>query len=224
MLAPWASEPPAVRVLPATRSHPGIPFATIPGRRPARIDLHVPEWGGPHPVVVYAHGGSWTGGRPDDGPWHTLPREGIAVASVAYRLGHEVTFPEPVELVRGAHRVCVAAAAGGLPPWQTEQLVGQPVGRSQGRRRTPGAGPPVRVGRSPAPPTRGRRGRRRTGRAWSGRPRAAGRARAWTARRAPSGSAAQAASSRVRDGGRPGRRPKAVIAAGAVPATRAPHR
>lgn len=104
VLAPWSVDPPAVRILPATRSHLGVPFATVPGWRPIRLDLHVPDAHGPHPVVVYAHGGSWTGGMPDHGPWHTLPRRGIAVASVAYRLAHEVTFPEPVEDLRAAIR------------------------------------------------------------------------------------------------------------------------
>jgi acetyl esterase/lipase len=97
VLAPWSADPPAMRVLPATRSHLGIPFATVPRWRPVRLDLHVPDAQGPHPVVVYAHSGSWTGGIPDHGPWHTLPRRGIAVA---YRLAHEVRFPEPVEDLR----------------------------------------------------------------------------------------------------------------------------
>jgi acetyl esterase/lipase len=96
--------PPAVRVLPGARSHLGVPYATPPGWRALRLDLHLPEGPGPHPVVVYAHGGSWLGGMPGHGPWHGLPARGTAVASVGYRLAGEVPFPEPVEDLRAAIR------------------------------------------------------------------------------------------------------------------------
>ena len=97
-------DPPEVRVLPGARSRLGIPYAVPPGWRALRLDLHLPDGPGPHPVVVYAHGGSWLGGMPGHGPWHTLPARGIAVASVGYRLAGEVPFPEPVEDVRAAVR------------------------------------------------------------------------------------------------------------------------
>jgi acetyl esterase/lipase len=116
-LAPAAlTAPHAVAALPGARSHLGIAYATAIGWRPLRLDLHVPDRGsGPFPVVVYAHGGSFVGGIPAMGPWHTLPAHGIAVASVGYRLAGEVHFPDPVEDVRAAIRwVRAHATAFGL--------------------------------------------------------------------------------------------------------------
>jgi acetyl esterase/lipase len=112
-LAPAAlSEPHPVRVLPGARSFLHLPYATVLGWRPLRLDLHLPADGpGPHPVVVYAHGGSFLGGIPAMGPWHSLPGRGIAVASVAYRLAGEARFPDPVEDIRAAVRWVRASAA-----------------------------------------------------------------------------------------------------------------
>lgn len=105
-------DPPAVSVLDSARSHLNLPYATVSGWRPLRLDLHLPAAGtGPFPVVVYAHGGSFVGGVPALGPWHTLPAQGIAVASVAYRLAGEAPFPAPVEDIRAAIRWVRASAA-----------------------------------------------------------------------------------------------------------------
>nr|WP_064570936.1 alpha/beta hydrolase [Gordonia sp. LAM0048] len=101
---PELLSPPPVAVLPATMSHRGLIYAVIPGWRPLRLDLHLPATGGPWPVVVYIHGGSFVGGVREMGPWNALPRRGIAVASASYRLAGEVGFPEPVEDVRAAVR------------------------------------------------------------------------------------------------------------------------
>jgi acetyl esterase/lipase len=118
-MAPRAlTEPHAVAALPGARSHLDVAYATMIGQRPLRLDLHVPAGSpGPHPVVVYAHGGSFAGGIPALGPWTSLPAQGIAVASVVYRLAGEVPFPEPVEDLRAAIRwVCAAAPRFGLDP------------------------------------------------------------------------------------------------------------
>ncbi|GAA5155342.1 MULTISPECIES: alpha/beta hydrolase [Amycolatopsis] len=104
------TEPRPVSVLPGARSYLNVAYATMIGWRPLRLDLHVPTGPGPYPVVVYAHGGSFVGGIPAIGPWHDLPRRGIAVASVAYRLAGEVSFPEPVEDLRAAIRWVRASA------------------------------------------------------------------------------------------------------------------
>ena len=111
-LAPASlAEPRTVRALPGTRSYLNLAYATVIGWRPLRLDLHVPDGGpGPHPVVVYAHGGSFLGGIPAIGPWHSLPGRGIAVASVAYRLAGEARFPDPIEDIRAAIRWVRASA------------------------------------------------------------------------------------------------------------------
>lgn len=59
------------------------------GRRLA-LDLYLPrdEPGEPHPLLIAVHGGSWIGGSKSDygHQFARLAREGIAVASVDYRL------------------------------------------------------------------------------------------------------------------------------------------
>lgn len=102
---PSLLNPPPVAVLPGARSHLGVLVAHPIGWRGLRLDLHLPAHSsGPFPLVVYAHGGSFVAGLPAMGPWHTLPSQGIAVASVDYRLAGEVRFPEPVEDIRAAVR------------------------------------------------------------------------------------------------------------------------
>ena len=115
--------PPAVRVLPHTLSHLGVVFDSPPGYRPLRLDVHLPDSGpGPHPVVLYAHGGSLVGGVPGYGPWHTLPTQGVAVVSVGYRLAAEATFPHPVDdLLRALDWIGDHAAAYQL---DTDRIAG----------------------------------------------------------------------------------------------------
>jgi len=103
---PRLVEIPPVEVLPGTRSHFRLRYAVVQGWRPLELDLHLPleaDVGtGPHPVVVYVHGGSFLAGVPAMGPWTSLPAHGVAVASVSYRLSGEAPFPAAVEDVRAA--------------------------------------------------------------------------------------------------------------------------
>ncbi|NHU46844.1 alpha/beta hydrolase [Rhodococcus sp. A14] len=101
---PALVEPRACEVLPGAVSYLDLPFASDAGWRPLRLDLHVPKRTEAAPVVVYAHAGSFLAGIKEMGPWHSLPGQGIAVASVEYRLSGEVQFPEPIEDVRAAIR------------------------------------------------------------------------------------------------------------------------
>lgn len=103
--------PPPVQAIPRTLSYRGLIYAAMPGWRPHRLDLHVPQHiPGPWPVVVYVHGGSFLAGIPEMGPWAPLPAAGIAVASISYRLAGEAPFPEAVEDVRAAVRWVRAVA------------------------------------------------------------------------------------------------------------------
>lgn len=104
--------PHAVHALPGALSYFGCRYATITGWRSLNLDLHVPQSEGPHPLVIYVHGGSFLGGIPTMGPWPALLQQGIAVASVDYRLAGEVSYPAPVEDVRAAVRWLRAGAAG----------------------------------------------------------------------------------------------------------------
>lgn len=115
--------PPEVAVLPGARSFLGVVHARPLGWRPLRLDLHLPhDADGPVPVVAYAHGGSMIGGDRAMGPWASLPAQGIAVATLDYRLAGEVRYPEAIEDVR-AGLAWLTARAGeyGLDP---DRLVG----------------------------------------------------------------------------------------------------
>lgn len=98
-----------------------IRYAIIGGFRPPELDLYLPEGDGPFPIVVWVHGGGYTGGsRRDFTPWlekagmiQRVLDAGMAFASVDYRLGYEVTFPQAIHDVNSAIR-WLAAHAGKL--------------------------------------------------------------------------------------------------------------
>lgn len=106
--------PPAepLRRADGSRHYPGISYATLPGYRPLKLDLWVPEGEGPHPVVVFVHGGAWAFGDRGD----LLPAQDtsavidlllaadLAVASIDYRLSREATFPAQLYDTKSAVR------------------------------------------------------------------------------------------------------------------------
>lgn len=74
-----------------------------------RIELDVPAGPGPHPTIVFVHGGGWVEGRADELPagfgLDRLSRRGVALASVDYRLaGGDVTAADQVDDVVAALR------------------------------------------------------------------------------------------------------------------------
>jgi acetyl esterase/lipase len=92
----WAPTP--VSVIEGAKSYLGLRYATLPGWRPLTLDLHLPATTkAPVPVMVYAHGGGFEVGIKEMGPWASLPRHGIAVASFDYRLRAEAPYPEPID-------------------------------------------------------------------------------------------------------------------------------
>ncbi len=93
--------------------------------RPLRLDLYRPAADGPHPLVVYVHGGAWvTGTKRQGGPVRDFPAvlaqlaaRGFVVAAVEYRLDGEAKFPAAIEDVKAAIRFLRAGAAGyGIDP------------------------------------------------------------------------------------------------------------
>ena len=73
----------------------------------------------PMPVIVFLHGGGWSGGTRTTGPDFSryFARDGFAMASIEYRLTPSITFPANVEDVRTAVRWLKAnAAAHALDP------------------------------------------------------------------------------------------------------------
>jgi acetyl esterase/lipase len=96
--------------------------------RPLELDLYLPaETGEASPVVVFLHGGGWRlGSRHTVGPayrgaavrpFERLARDGIAVASIDYRLTGEATWPAQLHDAKAAVRWLRARAAElGLDP------------------------------------------------------------------------------------------------------------
>jgi acetyl esterase/lipase len=85
------------------------------------LDLYLPAVSvrRPLPVIVFVHGGGWSGGTRTTGPdfKRYFAQDGFAMASIEYRLTPSVAFPANVEDVRSAVRWLKArAGAHGLDP------------------------------------------------------------------------------------------------------------
>jgi acetyl esterase/lipase len=97
-----------------------VVYATINGFRPLTLDVYArPKAGGAKPLVIYVHGGGWTGGTSRNaGAFADFPAvladlaaRGYVVASVNYRLAGEARFPAAIDDVRAAIRFLRAHAA-----------------------------------------------------------------------------------------------------------------
>lgn len=82
-----------------------VVYQTLPGYRPQIIDIYVPPTPGPHPLVLYIHGGGWMAGHTrHSGALADFPKvlaslaaEGFTVASLEYRLSAEARFPAQLQ-------------------------------------------------------------------------------------------------------------------------------
>ncbi|WP_229822107.1 alpha/beta hydrolase [Novosphingobium arvoryzae] len=98
-----------------------VAAAEVPtGPHPAqRLEVIAPDQPGPHPVVVFIHGGGWHSGIPGD--YHfvgrTLARAGYLVVLPGYRLGADGRYPAMLEDSAAAVRWTMdnAARLGGDP-------------------------------------------------------------------------------------------------------------
>ncbi len=74
----------------------GVRYGSLPAQR---LDLIAPNAPGPHPVLVFMHGGGWHSGRGED--YHfigrTFARAGYVVVLPGYRLGPEGIDPHMLE-------------------------------------------------------------------------------------------------------------------------------
>ena len=68
------------------------------------LDLYLPATPGPHPLVLWVHGGGWQSGDKTDTPALFLRDAGYAVASINYRLSGEAPFPAQIHDVKAAVR------------------------------------------------------------------------------------------------------------------------
>lgn len=94
-------------------------YQTLPGYRPQIVDVYRPATPGPHPLILYIHGGGWMGGHTrHSGALADFPKvlaalaaEGFTVASLEYRLSAEARFPAQLQDVNAALRFLRARAA-----------------------------------------------------------------------------------------------------------------
>lgn len=100
-----------------TPTHNDVLFGVAPrdagGTVPLFIDIYIPPGGsGPFPVLVWIHGGGWSGGTHNNPPpaAQLLLMRGIAIASISYRLSGEAIFPAQIHDVKGAVRFIRANA------------------------------------------------------------------------------------------------------------------
>lgn len=89
----------------------GLVYSAGNGVQPLMLDLYLPAKAvGRRPLLVYIHGGGWSGGDArTTGAFEDFPAllarfaaQGYAVASVNYRLSQEAPFPAPVDDIRAA--------------------------------------------------------------------------------------------------------------------------
>ncbi|MEG3088503.1 alpha/beta hydrolase [Sphingomonas sp. PB4P5] len=96
-----------------------IVYQTNPGYRPQIVDVYVPATPGPHPLILYIHGGGWQGGHTrHSGALADFPKvlaslaaEGFTVASLEYRLSSEARFPAQLQDSNAALRFLRTHAA-----------------------------------------------------------------------------------------------------------------
>lgn len=81
-----------------------------------KLDIYIPDTkANSYPLVIYTHGGGWSEGDKrslDSKIWvNNLVDNGLAVASVNYRLYPEATYPAPSEDLDAAYKFLTANAA-----------------------------------------------------------------------------------------------------------------
>jgi|GEM_PF-1536169 len=93
-----------------------LTYCTVADGVKLTMDVYQPKTtGGAAPVVLYVHGGGWTGGDKSDGVGllfkEGLIRRGYVMAAINYRLAPKYTFPSQIEDVKCAVRHLRANAA-----------------------------------------------------------------------------------------------------------------
>jgi acetyl esterase/lipase len=94
------------------KAYRDVIYQQLPGYIPQVVDVYVPATKGPHPLVMYIHGGGWTGGHTrHSGALANFPAvlaalaaEGFTVASLEYRLSAEAKFPAQLQDAKAALR------------------------------------------------------------------------------------------------------------------------
>jgi acetyl esterase/lipase len=82
-----------------------VTYCTMDGQ-PQKMDVYLPPSGGPWPVLVYVHGGSWMSGDKSESRRlvNDMTAQGYAIVSLNYRLYPSIRFPRMIEDVKCAIR------------------------------------------------------------------------------------------------------------------------
>jgi acetyl esterase/lipase len=81
------------------------------------LDLYLPAMGTNLPLIVWIHGGGWTGGNKEKPPGLRFLRHGFALASINYRLSQDAIFPAQLIDCKAAIRWLRAhAVENGIDP------------------------------------------------------------------------------------------------------------
>lgn len=102
---------------PGARKLSNLEYTRAPGR-PLKLDLYLPnDATNKLPVLVWIHGGAWKMGSKNWCPIAPLVSNGVAIASIEYRLSDEAKFPAQIMDCRAAIRWLRAnASEHGLDP------------------------------------------------------------------------------------------------------------
>lgn len=88
------------------RKQRNLVYASVDGK-PLNLDLFIPRGTGPHPLIVWIHGGGWQKGDKKLKPTHPARQQvmrGYAVASIEYRLSQQAKFPSQIQDCKAAIR------------------------------------------------------------------------------------------------------------------------
>ena len=80
-----------------------LEFANVDGHS-LKLDLYLPAEVKDAPLVVWIHGGGWSGGSKNGCPISWLTDDGYAVASISYRLTDKAIFPAQIHDCKAAIR------------------------------------------------------------------------------------------------------------------------
>jgi acetyl esterase/lipase len=119
MLKPRRRRSRCCRVAGATRgARTLLNIAYVPnGGERQMLDLYLPATGTNWPLIVWIHGGGWTGGSKEKPPGLRFLRHGFALASVNYRLSQDAVFPAQLVDCKAAIRWLRAHASdNGVDP------------------------------------------------------------------------------------------------------------
>jgi acetyl esterase/lipase len=91
------------------RAHTDVTYATVNGKN-LLLDLYLPAGVESPFLVVWVHGGAWSGGSKANPPMH-FTASGFALASLDFRVSTEARFPAQIHDIKAAIRFLRAEAS-----------------------------------------------------------------------------------------------------------------